>query len=77
MHACTRSLNEAYRKYGLVVFIDEHGYVLIEGSRSFKTFLKENYAIDLDMLNMELNMILIVLRRHQTVRHSLNLQQIL
>ena len=77
MHACTRSLNEAYRKCGLVVFIDEHRYILTEGSRSFKTFLKENYAIDLDMLNMELNMILIVLRRHQTVRHSLNLKQIL
>ena len=40
MHACTRSLNEAYRKCGLVVFVDEHRYILTEGGRSFKTFLK-------------------------------------
>ena len=48
VHACTKSLNKAYRKCGLVVFIDEHGYILREGGRSFKTFLKENYAVGLD-----------------------------
>ena len=45
-------------------------YILTEAGRSFKTLLKENYAIALDscylyiyykMLSMELNMILIVL----------------
>ena len=33
VHACTRSLNETSRKCGLVVFIDEHGYILTEGGR--------------------------------------------
>ena len=32
----------------LVVFIDMNIYKLTEGGRSFKTFLKENYAIALD-----------------------------
>ena len=45
---CTRSLNEAYRKCGVVVIIDEHGYILTERGRSFKTFFKENYGIALD-----------------------------
>ena len=40
-------------------------YLLTEGGRSFKTFLKENYAIALDscylLLNMELDTTLIVL----------------
>ena len=35
------------RSYGLVVFIDMNTYILTEG-RNFKTFLKENYAVDLD-----------------------------
>ena len=48
VHACTKSLNEAYKKCGLAVFIDEHGYILTEECRSFKTFLKENNAIALD-----------------------------
>ena len=48
MHACTRSLNEAYRECGLVDFVDEHRYMLTEGDNSFKTLLKENYTIALD-----------------------------
>ena len=48
VYACTRSLIDACRKCGLVVFIDEHGYIHTEGGRSFKTFLKESYAIALD-----------------------------
>ena len=55
--------------YRLVVFIDMNTYIVTEGDRSFKTFLKENCAVTLDsyylftknILNMELNMILIVL----------------
>ena len=53
--------------YGLVIFIDMNMYLFTEG-RNFNTFLKENYAIALDvcyftkqMLNIEVNMILIVL----------------
>ena len=45
VHACTRSLSEACRKCGLVIFICEHGYILIEGGRSFKTFLKKNMQL--------------------------------
>ena len=45
VHACTRSLSEACRKCGLVIFIYEHGYILIEGGRSFKTFLKKNMQL--------------------------------
>ena len=33
---------------GLVVFTDMNTYILTEGGRSFKTFLKENYAVALD-----------------------------
>ena len=33
---------------GLAVFIDMNTYILTEGSRSFKTFLTENYAFALD-----------------------------
>ena len=33
---------------GLVVLTDMDTYILIEGGRIFKTFLKENYAIALD-----------------------------
>ena len=51
---------------GLVVFIDMNKYIVTEG-RSFKAFLKENYAVVWEscylftkkMLNMELNMIFI------------------
>ena len=51
---------------GLVVFIDMNTYIVTEG-RSFKAFLKENYAVVWEscylftkkMLNMELNMIFI------------------
>ena len=47
MHACTKSLSEACRKCGLVVFIYEHGYILTERGRTFMTFLKKNYEIAL------------------------------
>ena len=39
---------------GLVVFIDINKYILTEGGRSFKTFLKDNYAIALDSCVMYL-----------------------
>ena len=52
----------AFRKY---IYLHVNMYLLTEGGRSFKTFLKENYAIALDscylLLNMELNTTLIVL----------------
>ena len=60
---------------GLGLFNDMNTYILIEAGRSFKTFLKENYAIALDsfflftkkMLNMELlNMILIFMETLDT-----------
>ena len=53
VHACTRSLNEACRKCGLVFFIDEHGYILKEEGRSFKTLLKESYPIALGLKNVK------------------------
>ena len=57
-----------------MIFLDTDKYKLTEG-KNFKTFLKENYAIALDicylftteMLKMDLNMISIVLmeiRKH-------------
>ena len=69
---------------GLVeVFIDISTYTLTE-DRSFKPFLKEDYAIGLGssylftkkMLNMELKMILKVLLESAYIRYSWNLQQI-
>ena len=66
VHAFTKSLSEVYKLIlcGPVVFIDMNTYT--EVGMSFKTFLRENYAIALDscylftkkMLNMKLNMIL-------------------
>ena len=52
-------------------------YILTEGT-NFKTFLKENYPIDLDscyiftnnMLNLELKMMLIVLMEFAYIRNS-------
>ena len=60
-----------------MIFKDTNTYILTEG-RNFKIFLEENYANAFDscylftknMLNMELNMILIMLREVAYIRHS-------